>query len=307
MGSKRKRIVVLVGVIVAAAVCVVVLWPREREPVYQGKKLSEWLEVYRECLASGRESNDAQRALQQIGSKAVPFLLTRVGYERAWLESKLLNVCVRFPKVPGAQRYISYLVVKRGPSYVEGGQTGFGVLGPLAIDAVPQLEKWASDSQKPARAKRAADALCVMDTNGLAALIRVASNPAAPDRRRILALISFFEGGYGIRACPVGPEFIRLLEDSDSGVAGTAAVMLGDLAVDPKVAVPALTRSLRDPRHEVRLGAAWALARFHQWARPAVPMLTDLCRDPNERVRMVATNTLQDIAPEVLTNGVSGP
>jgi hypothetical protein len=33
------------AVIVVAMVGMVVLWPGEREPEYQGKKLSEWLEM----------------------------------------------------------------------------------------------------------------------------------------------------------------------------------------------------------------------------------------------------------------------
>ena len=37
----------IVGGCIVAAVLIVALWPGEREPEYQGKKLSEW-------LASGR-------------------------------------------------------------------------------------------------------------------------------------------------------------------------------------------------------------------------------------------------------------
>src|SRR4051812_26853176 len=40
---RRRRVLIIAACIFVAAVLTVVLWPREREPKYQGKKLSEWI------------------------------------------------------------------------------------------------------------------------------------------------------------------------------------------------------------------------------------------------------------------------
>src|SRR4051812_12829515 len=72
-GVKRRVVrIVLTGVVVVAAV--VLLWPRgEREPEYQGKKLSEWI---------GDEGNPRQAdAVRHIGTNALPFLIGWIRYE----------------------------------------------------------------------------------------------------------------------------------------------------------------------------------------------------------------------------------
>jgi len=91
MRKKRIILIVVIAVAVLLSVLVVVL-PREREPEYGGKRLSEWV--------LGLRSNESamglsDRAIRQIGTNAVPYLVKWLGYEEAPWKQKLLRYLVR--------------------------------------------------------------------------------------------------------------------------------------------------------------------------------------------------------------------
>src|SRR6185503_1237613 len=78
--TKRRRILLLAAVGVMAALFF--LWPRgPREPVYQGKRLTQWINQANTEIrmgASGRFDRireEARTALAAIGTNALPFLL----------------------------------------------------------------------------------------------------------------------------------------------------------------------------------------------------------------------------------------
>src|ERR1043166_10199828 len=70
-------IVLIVAVCAVVAIVAALVWPGEKEPVYQGKKLSEWID--QAWRASGREQ-EARFAIRQIGTNAFPVLVK-------WIES----------------------------------------------------------------------------------------------------------------------------------------------------------------------------------------------------------------------------
>src|SRR5690349_23795439 len=81
----------------------VAVWPGEREPEYQGKKLSEWVRAYvkaehafseaefgytyyqvrtnRELQALRAEANNAHDVVIRLGTNSIPWLIRRVEYE----------------------------------------------------------------------------------------------------------------------------------------------------------------------------------------------------------------------------------
>src|SRR5437899_940581 len=63
--------VVLLAVVAFAAFFAL----RPREPVYQGKRLSEWLADLN-CAGRGQINQEAENAIRQIGTNALPFLVT---------------------------------------------------------------------------------------------------------------------------------------------------------------------------------------------------------------------------------------
>jgi hypothetical protein len=85
LNLKRGRRIFLVLLACALAVVVAALvWPREKEPEHQGKKLSEWI-AYRNSGDIGAHEME-RHAVRAIGTNALPFLVTWIAYERpAWL------------------------------------------------------------------------------------------------------------------------------------------------------------------------------------------------------------------------------
>src|SRR5207237_4173448 len=84
---KRRIYVIMIAVGIFVGALVLVLIPsREREPSYGGKRLSEWVDSYgteRRDLPypSAVPHQDADVAIDHIGSAAVPYLLKWMVYE----------------------------------------------------------------------------------------------------------------------------------------------------------------------------------------------------------------------------------
>src|SRR5438045_1382994 len=75
------RLLVTIGNVPAALVIILLAM---REPAYQGKALSQWVEAYvttqdTEIQATG---HDPAEAIAHIGSDAIPYLLMWIRYER---------------------------------------------------------------------------------------------------------------------------------------------------------------------------------------------------------------------------------
>ena len=77
-----KRVQIALAVLLVAIVGVIawqVMRPHEREPVYQGKRLSVWLLQYgTNHWSAGRNSGsckEAEAAIRQIGTNAIPIYL----------------------------------------------------------------------------------------------------------------------------------------------------------------------------------------------------------------------------------------
>src|SRR4051812_45191211 len=124
----KKRRVLIIAVVIFVAACVgVVLWPPEKEPEYQGKKLSAWLDVY--CSTNATPvllRDEASAAVRAIGTNGVPWLLRWMRFEHRSWPPELTRFFVRGQNGRGAWR--AYLAVN-----------GFGILGREANGAVPDL------------------------------------------------------------------------------------------------------------------------------------------------------------------------
>src|SRR5438552_499009 len=128
MNSRKRSRWITFAAVTAVAVGAVAFWPGEKEPEYQGKKTSQWIEQYR----SGQEHERAVAAIHAIGTNALPLLVR-------WLKH-----------VPWHQRqgeiFLAVLPVKiqeelslTGWEHNSMAVRGFEVLGPQAAPAIPAL------------------------------------------------------------------------------------------------------------------------------------------------------------------------
>jgi hypothetical protein len=117
--------------------------------VYQGKKLSEWLQVW-SVSGSRVEADEAEAAVHAMGTNALPFLLKWVTYQNPRWKDQLWGSGF----VPGFVRK-SQLMQELGGTAAEArashAMLGFRALGPLqASPAVPELLRVARSGQKVA-------------------------------------------------------------------------------------------------------------------------------------------------------------
>lgn len=153
-GVKRGRyaLLFLLGCGLLALV-VWAVWPRETEPEYQGRKLSEWLYLHTVVTAPGSEA--AADAVRQIGTNGLPWMLRHISFE----PGQWRQIVAKLPKP-----------LDRAATWKDGtwgracALRGFQILGPLARPAVPQLTDWANNA--PRGSQRRAFALAALADMG---------------------------------------------------------------------------------------------------------------------------------------------
>lgn len=152
---KRRRIFLALLGSVASITLAILVRPREREPEYNGATLSTWLS---RCGSTNvTESLAAADAIQQIGTNALPFLLSWIQYEpgwRDWLGGKLLKWPVIGTR-PNVQRLFWKMTHYRAASAV----TAFKILGTEARPARTELQRLANNTKAPETAIRASECL----------------------------------------------------------------------------------------------------------------------------------------------------
>jgi len=151
---------------------------------------------------------------------------------------------------------LARLLADENPDLRRAAATTLSLLGPEARDAVPTLEKAVQDPNTVVRLE-AANALWLIARN--------------QEAQQLL---------------------VSLLQDGDSAVRSTAAVLLGLLSGDDAAgAVPALIRALWDENSLVRSNAAEALGRIGPKAQKAIPALLAILDAEIEEDPVVSATT----------------
>jgi HEAT repeats len=261
-------IAVLVAIVLGVGL---VHFQRPGEPVYGGKRATEWLEQYDENArrfdGGGEKARQARDAILGIGTNGLPTYLELLKAKESPAKVKLLKLV---PDSWLSRFHVTTLdgyrvQVNRGAWL---GIVAVEVLGGEAKTAVPDLGALLRAKERYMRA------------NALAAL--AVMGPAARD-----AL----------------PEMLGCLRDPDQLVRRLAAQSLSAMRQDPERALPALLAVVEDYRTN-RLDAAgastaiWSLGTFREQAKAAVPTLRELLNDPDAHIESAARDALKTIEPE---------
>src|ERR1044071_8506973 len=203
----RQRVRIALAVLLVA-MAGVIAWPmlREREPVYQGKPFSFWLDRY--CWNFGAESADgvkerkeADAAVRNIGTNGLPILLRMIKAGNSSWKDKA-NELLRKQPLTSFQFNEDY-------DYRAAVQ-GFILLGADATPAVPTLIELLANSEPDVRVAAAS------------ALGAIKPEP----EQAVLALV-------------------RCITDTNEWVCYYAIYAIGDIHRKPELAVPALIRNLQ--------------------------------------------------------------
>jgi hypothetical protein len=125
---RRRKFIFGILALVLCGVLAVMFWPEKPEPVYKGRKLSEWV-VARINATNSWE--DAALALRNIGTNGIPNYLEWIrykpglgkraqsklaGYGSKWLGSKWVPVDRKFDRARGAAHALIMLAERAEPA-----------------------------------------------------------------------------------------------------------------------------------------------------------------------------------------------
>lgn len=285
---RRTKIVLVLGAIVVLALGWVLFKPGN-EPRYHGKPLSYWVENLFPAFDIQSEEHEA---IRQVGSNAIPYLLTYLKYESPpkW-KNQLQNIW-------------NYSILKIAPSWYwedkalkrfHNAWIAFFILGPMAESAIPELVRMAQGpiaQTNFATPFAAVDSLSELGSKAVPALVSLATNPACPAHLRAIEAIPRLDRD----ALKALPALLYCVEHGDTTMARSAVYALARARLDPPdVVISMLTQAADDPRPEVCCAAFEVLPTFGTYARPALPPLRKRAAGTNTVIQIQAAQALQQI------------
>jgi hypothetical protein len=268
---------------VLIAVVWIILMLSAREPRYQGRSLTSWLEQIHDPPWDETQVLQAQDAVRAIGAKkALPKLLKLIKAKddpvSQWIAIKSEELKIGFLKWHSAD------------DFHEFGLAGFEALGTNAAPAVGVLTKLLDE---PGNTLVAFGCLACVGKPAEFAICRGITNQDARVRQasviRLASVTDDVEVYIGrIKGC---------LDDPSEPVRSAAVDGIGAQTAAPDLAVPFLVAALKDSSDLVSSSAAGWLADFGTNALIAIPALSNLVEHAGLNTANAALRTLVIIAP----------
>jgi len=286
-GRCRTVILILSGLVAAA--CLLAALLRPREPVYQGKALSDWLEEVNRA-GSLNKTGPASNAIRAMGTNALPFLLAHIEHEEPALKIHLAKLAQKQSLIklgflePDPLRCPSVWALKE--------------LGAEASPLIPDLIKLLEDdagSTRSARSWWGGMGLWAIGAESRPALERACGSSNERVRATAASLLAWvsvrvdaWSWGWGKSPVSVRPRF-----------------RLGSVWVTEEV-LEALRRGLQNKDAAIRHASADALKQLrslgnNDQAALVVVALRDALKDEEPAVREAAANALKKIYPQAAT------
>jgi hypothetical protein len=188
---RRRRVIIVIAACILIGIGVLAFWPGEREPEYQGKKLSEWIFIVGKNLTGadlaivGENGNfdglksakalEGVRAVRSIGTNALPCLVSWIANDqRAW-EEKFIAMYEKLPR-PLVRDSVEDWIIGNGERKRGLAVLGFDIMRRDAAPAVPGLVKLVEGSKSQR---------CRYDALLCLRMIGAAARPALPHLREL--------------------------------------------------------------------------------------------------------------------------
>jgi HEAT repeat protein len=223
------------------------------DPVYQGKRLSVWMGSNRYSMAQ-MLSPQAEQAIRQLGTNAIPLLLRKLRTKASPFKDKLYALTQKQHVIK-----VSYT-----PAWFQHrhGAMGFRVLAADGKSAVPALiELYSQDNADIDALGCLSDSLAYIGPDAKAAVPALIHRLGHTDDY-VRFNAAFALGEIHSEPQVVVPALISGLSDQSHDVRGYAATALAMFGPEAKAALPALTQLLADSEASVRKSAKEAIDRI---------------------------------------------
>src|SRR5689334_9442211 len=285
-GWKKCVLIIAIGVFVLGGLRWQIV--RHREPIYKGKRLTDWLREY-DAAQPGVTFKEVDEAVRQIGTNALPQLLHLLRAKDTPLKLFLIRSA-------GKQHLVG---VDVSPAAILHGRAlaAFRTLGPSAKPALPALQEiLCKENYAYVMA-----VIAGFGKDGFELLVNELTNKLAEVRCYAAYELSMTN----FASCPAGAALAKSLNDKDPDVRCAAAMSLGRIAREPDVSIAALIDALtKDSNSQVRVDAAFALGRYGNQAEKAIPVLKKALKDEDKKVRDEAAFSLRQIEADIAVESI---
>ena len=305
MFTRRRILLLATCCVLLACGMFFALSPLEKEPSYQGRRLSEWLFCHDGHYVFGNPdlTPEAADAVRHIGTNAIPLLLTWIRAEPSKKNQFCDSLIRKMPPLLQTRLYemTGHNERERRPNCA---MVGFKALGTNASSEIPELASLLKSKNGTVAAFHARFALAYLGKDALPPLLDVLAQPPNWDQMNIaMAISAISQMSYlGTNALPAVPLIIHSVNNLHAGVQVASVGALGSLALAPELAIPVLTNQLKSSDATLRSMAARSLGCFGVQAKPVAPLLIEMFQDHDRDVRTSAYLAVRQCASELLTN-----
>jgi HEAT repeat protein len=247
----------LIGVLLAGmigGIAWLVFRAYAEDPLYQGKRLSTWLQGYDATAPLTVTRPEADEAVRHFGTKAIPILLRRMVAKESLLKNRLITLAQRQHRIKVSVTPASVLQRE--------GEGGLLALGPEAKGAVPPLidlyEQNITGSILGHNISRTLGELGPMAKQAVPALIQGLGSTNGLIRGSAIVALGQIHSEPQLAV----PALIQCLSSEDAYIQMVAVVALGAFGIDAKPAMAELIRLYEDPQGEVKHEAMEALIKI---------------------------------------------
>jgi hypothetical protein len=249
--KRRRGIFLVVCLVVVAGILAAAAWPREREPVYKGKWLTEWLIIYANPDTPPPQLQEAKEAVRHIGTNALPWLLTWAWpHPHPWKR----KVSAILQKLPGSFRLTPD---HRDDFRIGVAWVGFQMLGK---DALPPLIGVLTNSASPDRPD-AAFMLGALGSNALPAVPELVKSLESSNMLLVIVAANTL-GQLALEPGMVVAALANCVTNSQPMIRQSVMRALGHFGQEGRPAIPALSAGLNDADSSVREAATNALLKI---------------------------------------------
>ena len=272
----------------------------EREPVYRGRTLSEWM-VKRQSVRTLAEMEEADEALQRIGTRGLHSMIEwlRHGEPPSW-KTKLVEMANRLPGGLVRLQAVGAHESEQRWRQADSAATMFYALGPGATNAVPELLRMLGNKREKGASGRAFLAISSLGKDALPYMLAAISDATHSNRVEVIHIVGQMRGDLR----PAVPVLVGCLREANVKVVLEGSRVLASWKLEPEAVVPALSRGLTNQDGSVRIGSAQALGDFGAGARAAVTDLVMALNHADGLTRSAAMAALRNVAPELDLSGI---
>lgn len=244
-----------------------------REPVFEGRSVSEWL-VNLDERQSDKLNNRAENAIRQLGATAVPTVVRSLKRHDSFMSGAIAEA------VGDPLRYAT------AEQHKKRALTALRILGPAAKSAMPTLQSLFQNGEMPLSVGLTISA--IDPASAVEPFTQALSQSNLVVRKAAVWLLSDIASN----AEPAIPQLVAALNDADLEIRRGAARALGRIHKRPEVVVPALAAGLADTNWDFKYNALIGLQQFGADAKSAVPTIERCLVDTNAGHRAAAAVTL---------------